>query len=148
MGSGIQRACGLALTLALAVSCSGCGGGEQGPKLHAVSGVVTHQGAPLGKLVIKFVPVAGGSFSSATTDDSGKFKLQYSADKAGAVAGENIVYAEYYPRTPEEESAASRPGFAPPAPFNEVIKKYGTKETSPFRVTIDGPKSDLEVKLD
>jgi hypothetical protein len=148
MSNGFQWASGLVLTLALTAGFSGCGGGETGPILHAVSGVVTHAGQPLSKLVIKFTPVSGGSYSSATTDDQGKFTLQFNMNTAGAIAGENIVYAEYVPRTPEEESAAENPNFAPPAPYKDVIKKYGTKETSPYRVTIDGPKDNLEVKLD
>lgn len=139
---------GLGWALILAAGLSGCGGGELGPTLHSVSGVVTHNGQPLAKMGVKFSPVAGGSYSSATTDEQGKFTLQYNMNKAGAIAGENIVSAEYIPRTPEEESATAAPNFAPPAPFKDVIKKYGTKETSPYRVTIDGPKENLEVKLD
>ena len=149
MSQRVQCVSRLGFALIVAIGLSGCGGGgEAGPALHAVSGVVTHNGQPLPKMAVKFSPVAGGSYSTATTDEQGKFTLQYNMNKSGAIAGENIVSAEYVPRTPEEESAASRPNFAPPAPYKEVIKKYGTKETSPYRVTIDGPKENLDVKLD
>jgi len=138
----------LLIVLAFVSGIGGCGGGEAGPALHPVSGVVTHNGTPLAKVMIKFMPVAGGTFSSAMTDDQGKFTLQYTMDKAGAIAGENVVYIEYMPRTPEEESQAGFPNFKPPAPYGDVVAKYGTKEASSYKVNIDGPKENLEVKLD
>lgn len=128
---------------------AGCGGGgDDGPTLYRVSGTVSHQGQPLKNIVLKFSPPDGTSFSSGMSDEQGKFTLQYTMNEAGAVAGENVVYVEYVPSTPEEESAAAKPGYVPPSPYKEVIEKYGSLKTSPYRVTIDKADDALEVRLD
>ena len=140
----------LAAAVALVTSVSGCGGGgvDDAPSLHAVSGVVTHKGSPLSSLVVHFAPVDRDVYSTGATDEAGYFKLQYTMNDAGAVAGENIVYVTYQPSSPEEQGAAAQPNFKPPAPYDAVIAKYGDKATSPYKVTIDGDVDNLEVKLD
>ncbi len=126
---------------------SGCGG-NSGPTLHKVSGIVTHKGQPLSNITIKFAPVDGEVYSSATPDEQGRFTLQYTMHQPGVVAGENVVYVEYRPSTPEEESESAKPAFQPPAPYKEVIAKYGTKAKSSYKVTIDDSQDNLQVTLD
>ena len=82
------------LLLTAVVLISGCGGG---PKLHKVSGTLTHDGKPLPNMNVIFAPVADVKGSSGMTDADGKFTLKYSMDQEGVPAGEHVVYVDYMP---------------------------------------------------
>lgn len=78
------------LVLFCAALCSGCGSGESG--VAAVEGTVTMDGKPLKDARVVFEPAGkGGERSEGVTDANGHYKLQYSADQAGAIVGEYVV---------------------------------------------------------
>jgi hypothetical protein len=130
----------LVFLLAL-VLLPGCG--ESSPDLYTVEGVLKHQGTPLPKVDLKFFPVQGGRGSNTRTDANGGFVMYYTASKPGAVPGEHIVYVEYYPgfnaKENREEKATKE--------IEEAIKKYGVRDTSPHRVTIEKNETDLVIDL-
>jgi len=138
---------GLLLAAVSMVGISGCGGG--GPKLHQVSGTLTHNGKPLPDMVVQFTPVADTKGSIGTTDSDGKFTLKFSPKESGVTAGEHVVHVAYEPEDPDMLVAAQAGEFAKlPANVRDVLKKYSDPQTSPCKVVIDGDTSDLEVKLD
>lgn len=66
----------------------GCG--PSGPEIARVQGVVTMDGKPLPAAVIMFVPEHGRP-SASETDDNGKYVLEFSAGRKGAIPGKNRV---------------------------------------------------------
>jgi hypothetical protein len=54
-----------------AIFLAGCGG----PNLSPVSGTVTLDGEPLENAIVAFVPDAGGTSATGTTDATGAYKL-------------------------------------------------------------------------
>lgn len=83
------------------VACIGCGG-DKGPVLYPVSGIVTVDGEPLEKAGVSFQPDASkgnklGLFPAGITDASGKYELTLTT-KPGAPAGHyKIVVIPYTP---------------------------------------------------
>lgn len=75
------------VSVALSVSVTGC---FRGPELGAVTGTVTLDGEPLANAEVVFQP-PGGSPSVATTDSAGRYELEYTKDKPGAVLGTHTV---------------------------------------------------------
>lgn len=80
--------------LVLLVLCgglSGCGG-DQGdrPDLGQVTGTVTLDGKPLPGVIINFKPEVGRT-ATATTDDSGRYELEYRYRVSGAPIGKSTV---------------------------------------------------------
>ncbi|WP_437222227.1 carboxypeptidase regulatory-like domain-containing protein [Planctomicrobium sp. SH661] len=80
----IQKICA-----AIVVICLGCGG-SNGPKLVPVRGMITLDGKPLDRASITFHPEQGRP-SVGFSDDEGKYELQYSFDRAGAMPGRHLV---------------------------------------------------------
>ncbi len=68
----------------------GCGGSDDKPKLAKVTGTLNDGGKPVPNAVVLFQP-ENGSPSSGTTDQQGKFTLEYSTGEPGAVIGEHTV---------------------------------------------------------
>ena len=78
----------------LAFNCvmfvSGCG--QSGPPLGAVTGTVTMDGKPVPGALVTFISKeADGSNSYGKTDASGKYKLEFSTDRIGAMLGNHDV---------------------------------------------------------
>lgn len=48
-------------------------------------------GQPLAGVVVTFYPQGEGNASSGTTNESGEYTLQYTADKEGAIIGDHEV---------------------------------------------------------
>ncbi|EAQ80874.1 carboxypeptidase-like regulatory domain-containing protein [Blastopirellula marina] len=67
----------------------GCGGGS-GPRLATVSGTVTLNGQPLPDALVSFYHGEDRP-SHGTTDASGHYELEFTADRKGALIGENVV---------------------------------------------------------
>jgi hypothetical protein len=86
---------------------AGCGGADGIPKVYPVSGVVTRNGTPLADANVEFMPEKGRP-SSATTDQDGKFVLEYQAKVPGALPGTHQVVIE------ERFQGASADGPAAP----------------------------------
>lgn len=85
------------LAPALLVACAGCGGGDSGPGLNPVRGVVTKSGAPLADAVVTFYATDPQALSSGVpvpkgrTDSEGVFELRTFDPGDGAKAGEYAV---------------------------------------------------------
>lgn len=75
----------LMMALMLQVGC-----GPNGPDIARVQGTVTMDGKPLPNAIIMFVPV-GGRPSVSETDANGKYVLEFSGGRKGAIPGINRV---------------------------------------------------------
>ena len=75
----------LMIALMLQVGC-----GPSGPEIARVQGTVTMDGKPLPSAIIMFVPV-GGRPSVSETDANGKYVLEFSGGRKGAIPGMNRV---------------------------------------------------------
>ena len=75
----------LMMALMLQVGC-----GPSGPDIARVQGPVTMDGKPLPNAIIMFVPV-GGRPSVSETDANGKYVLEFSGGRKGAIPGINRV---------------------------------------------------------
>jgi hypothetical protein len=94
---------GRASLASLLIACLGCGG-ETGPELSEVSGLVTLDGQPLPKVSLQFTPeTPGGSPSYGVTDSEGSYELQFSAERSGAMIGKHRV--EILPVEPETDDS-------------------------------------------
>jgi len=125
-----------AVTIAVTVIVCGCGHG--GPEVARVSGTVTYQGKPVPNLFLNFKPEAGRP-SWGVTDAEGKYSLNYSRKRDGAVVGKHKVWAKFRPRSPSEEMQATLP---------DALKKYGSEQTTPleFEITTDGQVVDIALE--
>jgi hypothetical protein len=75
----------LMIALILQMGC-----GPSGPEIARVQGTVTMDGKPLPSAIIMFVPV-GGRPSVSETDANGKYVLEFSGGRKGAIPGINRV---------------------------------------------------------
>lgn len=122
----------------LALLAAGCGGSN----VVEVSGIVTRGGKPLSDFAVTFQPEKGRP-SMGQTDSNGRFELAYTLDEKGALRAKHKVSVRYAPI----QNSYDKPAGAP-ADIKEIVEKYGTPETTQYEVVIDGPKKDLEIKLD
>ena len=75
--------------LAIGLFISGC---SKGPDLGTVSGVVSQDGVPIPVVLVQFQPVdPKGPYSSAYTDEEGRYMLRFSQSKRGALVGSHEV---------------------------------------------------------
>lgn len=110
----------LALTLPLALFAIGCGGA--GPQMGRVSGTVSHQGAPLTKGNITFVPSSPeGTYATSQIRPDGSYDLSTSEYGQGAVVGDYQVAVtdlapedipDFIPREPVESKSQISPKYA------------------------------------
>ena len=94
---------------------AGCSG--KGPPLAEVTGEVTFNGLPAMAEII-FEPdagkgQAGGRPSSALTQSDGSFRLQYTADRTGAVLGLHRVLVKILPVTNDGEPQSFQDAVTP-----------------------------------
>ena len=79
---------GVFLCFAVLTVMIGCG--PSGPEIARVQGTITMDGKPLPAAVVMFVPEHGRP-SACETDDNGKYVLEFSAGRKGAIPGKNRV---------------------------------------------------------
>ncbi len=119
------------LGCALLATAAGCGGG--GIQLVSVQGTVTLDGQPLEDALVTFQP-AEGRPSYGTTDSQGRYRLQYTPDRRGALPGQHQVVISTYvePDTDSDDPVkqAGRPERVPEK-FNK--KSTLTAEVAPGR---------------
>jgi hypothetical protein len=139
------KACLIFAAACAVIGLSGCGGG--GPQVCEVSGTITYAGVPLPNVAITFEPVDGSRSSYGESDAEGHFTMRYSGTEDGALAGEHLVFVEYLPQG-EEGMAYMEGRLQLKGTIKEVMDKYGSRETSPYRVTIEDDVDDLEIKLE
>ena len=86
-----------AVPLVVSLLLAGCGG--SGEKLAPVRGTVTLDGSPLADALVEFELEPGenvyerksGSSSRGRTDANGRYTLQYTHEKEGALIGKHVV---------------------------------------------------------
>ncbi len=69
--------------------CAGCGG-SKGPELLGVTGTIKFNGKPLANAEVTFQPEKGAP-SFAKTDAEGRYELQFSRSRNGALPGTHEV---------------------------------------------------------
>ncbi|UUO08401.1 hypothetical protein M4951_08805 [Blastopirellula sp. J2-11] len=125
------------LLLIIAALLTGCGEApyDDGLLKHQVTGLVTVNGQPLDRVIVRFQSTDSSKTGNAAqpvgvTDAEGKFALSTSADEDGAVAGEYVVTFLRTAKNSESGDDMFRNRFTKPA-------------QSKHRVTV--PDHDLEV---
>ena len=82
--------CPLFLSIATILFVTGCG--SSGPQLGAVTGTVTLDGKPVPDATVTFVSKEpDGTSSYGMTDASGKYQLEFTTEKVGAMVGAHDV---------------------------------------------------------
>jgi hypothetical protein len=84
----LKSVAGVGLLMIALILQMGCG--PSGPEIARVQGTVTMDGKPLPSAIIMFVPV-GGRPSVSETDANGKYVLEFSGGRKGAIPGINRV---------------------------------------------------------
>ncbi|MCS7239540.1 MAG: carboxypeptidase-like regulatory domain-containing protein [Thermoguttaceae bacterium] len=131
--------CALAVMLGLCIGC-----GSEAPELAPVTGKVTLDGQPLPRVIVTFVPVAGGVSSSGVTNEEGVYELACQLGK-GALVGQHRVYVRSQPPgatgtadVPSEDDPSYKPdpyasvraqGFV-----EKIPARYNTKSELVFEV--------------
>jgi hypothetical protein len=120
---------------------AGCGGGD-GPRLAPVEGTVTLDGQPLAGASVVFQPEHGRP-SVGETDDAGRYKLDYTRDKPGAMLGKHRVsISTFREADPDADDPAHRKGQP-----ERVPAKYNVETTLEVEVTA-GRKEPIDFPLD
>lgn len=131
--------------LFLSSSLAGCGN-DMKYKVVPFAGTLTYQGQPLGESVlIVFTPTEGRP-SSATTDENGKFKAEYTERFTGVQVGKlNVTISPY----------GSSSGFQTPGMINqsgnsekarEAFSKYAFGGKG-YDIEVDKKSSDYQLDL-
>lgn len=143
--------------LAAAISMTaGCGAQSQLPKLPAVAGTVTLDGAPVDGATVTFYPQGAGRGAFAVTDSSGKFTLRSSPEEFGAAAGEYLVTVEKKTAAAapvptfadmERQSKAGKPPVSTPA-VSAIPERYADQKKSGLKATVPAAGTqDIQLKL-
>lgn len=90
----------------LTIAVGGCG--QAGPRLTAVTGVVTLDGSPLPRAIFDFTPAEGGRGAYAVTDGKGCYMLQFLPGRPGATAGSHRVSISTADEAGRAESVPAR----------------------------------------
>ena len=128
-----RRECALVLLLLLWIS--GCGSSE----FAAVRGTVTLDGEPLPEAFVEFYPTGTtGSICFGKTDDSGEYKMEFSADQSGVIPGEYLVRIHTGDLYDDHGNIKRIP--------ERVPVKYNEKSETTITVTEEGP-NDFDFDL-
>lgn len=122
----------LVLMLLISLSMPGCGK-PTGPETGAVSGVVLLDGQPLSGATIRFIPQVEGSMTSgrtslAVTDAEGRYELEYSASKSGAMIGSHLVKISTQRTAGEDEEGNPLPPVEEKVPVEYNIEAAKNSE--------------------
>jgi hypothetical protein len=116
--------CGVALLAC--VFLTGCK--PVGPEIASVEGLVTFDGEPLANASVMFIP-QGGRPAIARTDSSGKYVLNFSGGRKGAIPGPNKVRISTVAEASEDEN-----GNPIPASKERIPMQYNQTSTLEFNV--------------
>ena len=122
MDRSIARISCVLLVMSLSVGC-----GPNGPEIARVEGTVTMDNKPLPAAIIMFVP-EGGRPSVCETDFNGKYVLEFSGGRKGAIPGKNRVEIN------NGRLAYEKDGKNYPAVKESVPAKYNRLTTLEFDV--------------
>lgn len=104
----------------------GCGPG--GPDIASVEGTVTMDGKPLEYATVVFIPT-GGRPAGAMTDKEGKYVLNFSAGRKGAIPGPNKIRVTTLRDPSEDEDGNPIPGSK-----ETIAMEYNQQTTLEFNV--------------
>jgi hypothetical protein len=130
------------MVVAISLTLIGCGGG--GPQMVPVSGIVTFNDKPIGKINVMFVPEGKGMIAQGTSDENGKFTLTTLEPGDGAMMGNYKVAFKYI-----SDTVADMPGFAggvKPEP-SPIPLKYVDETKSGFTATVKASENDIKFDL-
>jgi hypothetical protein len=134
---------------AILVLCLGGCTGSGGPEPVRAGGVVTYNGKPLSSAEVVFAPEGQGRVASATTDESGRFRLGTFRPGDGALAGKHrvaVIARGPAKRPPPGSPAALMPDdYATPGD-PRIPKKYFSAATSGLTAVVD-PNGDNEFEF-
>lgn len=115
-----------------ALSLVGCGGND-GPKLAPVTGLVTLNGNPLTVGTVYLIPDASkgtkGPLSLGKLDEKGRFELKSAGERAGAVVGFHKVRIEV-------PNAQNSEGPVPASAPTVDLSRYNDPETSGLTIEV------------
>lgn len=115
-----------------AVFCVGCG--PKGPPIGSVTGTITMDGEPLANATVVFMAEAGGRPAAAKTDAEGKYELNFSAGRKGAIPGPNKVRITTLSDPYEDEDGNPVPGSP-----ETIAIEYNQQTTLSFDVKENEP---------
>ena len=140
--------------IALMLSLAFLGCGSDGPEIASVEGTITMDGEPLANASVLFVPT-GGRPAAARTDENGKYTLNFTAGRKGAMLGKNVVRistAADPSETPDGEPIPAQPERVP-MKYNATseltfVVEAGKKNVADFDITSEGPIAGADEALD
>ncbi len=119
----------------------GCG--DDGPNVGRVQGVVTLGGKPLPEATVFFQHQDGGRIARAVTDESGRYVLNFSLSKAGAIVGPNSVRISTLVEPLRDDAGRLVPGTGK----EEIVPKKYNRE-SELVVEVKSGKNELNFDLE
>lgn len=135
------------LVALLALIAAGCGSGA---KVAEVSGVVMLDGKPMPDALVEFLPDpekgTHGPVSSATTDQSGHFRLVAHGHHDGAVVGSHRVLVQDARSIPQAvtDYAKVKP---PPVLPSRIGNEYATAASTPLRQEVKAGSQTITLEL-
>ena len=132
------RRCHLIIGSAFGLLLAGCG--ESGPQIAEVTGLVTLDNSPLAGALVSFEPTGPGRTSVGNTDESGRYRLQFTPDRYGALPGEHNVRISTKQFVFDEERGEDvpQPERVPPV--------YNTEST--LKATVESSGSEVDFTLE
>lgn len=127
-------AAGILLT---ATSLPGC---DSGPATGLVEGTVTLDGEPLDQAMLRFQPVNGRG-SVGMTDESGHYKLRFTATTEGAIPGEHRVLIT------TQRAASGGEGDQPLVPAQEEILPAKYNDATELTATVEPGPNTIDFEL-
>ena len=126
---------GLAISLLALAGCS-----SSGPDIAYVEGRITMDGKPLADATVVFVP-ENGRPSGATTNDDGKYVLNFAQGRKGALLGPSIVRIMTMRDADQDENGQRIPGRKETIP-----EQYNVESTLTFEVEPKKNIADFELQ--
>lgn len=118
----------LVLLVSSSLLCTSLGCGVDGPDIATVEGTVTMDGKPLEGATVVFVPT-GGRPAGGPTDANGKYVLNFSGGRKGAIPGENRVQI-----TTKRDPSSDADGKPVPGKPETIPAEYNSRSTLKFDV--------------
>lgn len=138
----------LQLSLSVLLLCyCGCSGSPK--NVATVEGTVNLDGAPLGQADIMFFPDSGARASAGTTDENGKYKLQYTRRYEGAVVGNHKVTISIVDQGDDgryDDPGGKKNGGAKTRP-KTLPRKYTDRDKTELSKTVESGSNTINFEL-
>lgn len=126
----------LASFTGLMLGCS-----TSGPEIASVKGTITMDGKPLPNATVVFIPQSNGRPAAAKTDSEGKYRLNFSAGRKGAIPGNNRIRI-----TTKSDPSVDEEGNPIAGSPEKIPMKYNQLTTLEFNV-LAGQKNEANFEL-